>query len=317
MLRKQDHLPAALESYRASLANAERLAKADPGNVAWQGAPGAVASKIGDVLREEGHLAAALESYRASLAIAERLAKTDPGNAVGQRPLLAHHTKIGDVLRDQDDLPAALESYRAALAIAERLAKTDPGFSQRTLAISHERVAMILVRQDGGNSTNALRSWRSALGAAEKAAAAAEEVETKGGGKPGAATAKALGYVAWRALLAREFQKALDVSERAHTAAPELIWIDTNRAHALLFLKRTREARALYLTHKGKVSVDRPWEKVIADDFVKLRKAGLSHPLMAEIEGTLGRAALPKTKSAPRQTSPDPQTGFPQRRGSG
>jgi hypothetical protein len=83
-----------------------------------------------------------------------------------------------------------------------------------------------------------------------------------------------------------------------------------------MFLKRTREARALYLTHKGKVSLDKHWEKVIADDFVELRKAGLSHPLMAEIERTLGRAALPKTKSAPRQTSPDPQTGFP-RRGSG
>ena len=32
----------------------------------------------------------------------------------------------------------------------------------------------------------------------------------------------------------------------------------------------------------------RLWERVIADDFAEFRKAGLTHPMMADIEKELG-----------------------------
>ena len=89
--------PAALTSYRASLAIAERLAKADPGNAGWQRDLSVSHNKIGDVQMAQGDLAGALTSYRASLAIRERLAKADPGNAGWQRDLSVSHDKIGDV----------------------------------------------------------------------------------------------------------------------------------------------------------------------------------------------------------------------------
>ena len=137
----QGDLPAALTSYRASLAIAERLAKADPGNAEWQRDLSVSHERIGDVQVAQGDLPAALTSYRASLAIAERLAKADPGNAGWQRDLSVSHNRIGDVQVAQGDLPAALTSYRASLAIAERLAKADPGNAvwQRDLSVSHTK----------------------------------------------------------------------------------------------------------------------------------------------------------------------------------
>jgi TPR repeat protein len=120
-----------------------------------------------------------------------------------------------------------------------------------------------------------------------------EQDETKRTGAPGKDTADALVPVAWDALLARDFTSALSASERAHKLSPDDLIIETNRAHALLFLGRTGEARALYLTYKTKPTSPnggKLWDAAIADDFVELRKAGLAHPLMPEIQQRLGGA---------------------------
>src|SRR5262245_38757282 len=97
--------------------------------------------------------------------------------------------------------------------------------------------------------------------------------------------------VAWYALFARQFTKALTVADRAHALLPDDLTIETNRVHALMFLGRKEESKALYLAYKGKpvlVQDARPWEHVIAEDFAEFRKAGLTHPMMAEIEKGLG-----------------------------
>jgi hypothetical protein len=46
------------------------------------------------------------------------------------------------------------------------------------------------------------------------------------------------------------------------------------------------EARAIYLHHRGaqKVSGEKSWETATLEDFANMRKAGLTHPLMDEIE---------------------------------
>ncbi len=154
----QGDLAAALASYQASLAIAERLAKTDPGNAYWQREFSVSHGKIGDVQQAQGDLAAALASYQASLAIAEHLAKTDPGNAGWQRDLWVSHVNIGDVQQKQDDLAAALASHQASLAIAERLAKAHHGNAggQRDLAVSHEKIGE--VEQAQGDLAAALAS---------------------------------------------------------------------------------------------------------------------------------------------------------------
>ena len=63
-----------------------------------------------------------------------------------------------------------------------------------------------------------------------------------------------------------------------------------------MFLGRTDEARVLYLAHRGeKLAPDESdlWEKAVLDDFAALRKAGLTDPLMNEIERLL-KAVIPR-----------------------
>jgi hypothetical protein len=118
-----------------------------------------------------------------------------------------------------------------------------------------------------------------------------EAGETEREGKPGQETAQALTNLAWYTLLAREFPKALTVAEHAHALFPHDLAIEANRAYALMFRGSENESRALYLAHKGEpVSGQdgKVWERVIAEDFAEFRKAGLTHPMMAEIEKELG-----------------------------
>src|SRR5262249_15441529 len=109
--------------------------------------------------------------------------------------------------------------------------------------------------------------------------------------KPGEQTAGQLTLVIRYALFAKEFTRALTVADRAHALLPDNLEIETNPAHALMFLGSYKESRALYLVYKGKrISGpdDQLWERAIAEDFAEFRKAGLTHPMMAEIEKELG-----------------------------
>ncbi|MFA5952103.1 MAG: hypothetical protein WC807_17665 [Hyphomicrobium sp.] len=117
-----------------------------------------------------------------------------------------------------------------------------------------------------------------------------ETVETNSAGKPGEKTSSELVSVAWYSLFARQADKALSAAKRALLIAPERISIETNRAHALMYLGRAAEARALYLVHKDKIVPEqkkKTWQQVIGEDFAALRKAGHEHPQIAEIEAAL------------------------------
>ncbi len=133
--------------------------------------------------------------------------------------------------------------------------------------------------------------YADALRLAEALAVKTEAQETGRGGTPGRETALRLHLVAWQALFAREFGPALTAAERAHALLPAYLLIETNRAHALMFIGRGEEAQSLYLAYKGKrISAEdqRPWERAIADDFAEFLKAGLRHPMIGDIERKLG-----------------------------
>jgi tetratricopeptide (TPR) repeat protein len=131
--------------------------------------------------------------------------------------------------------------------------------------------------------------YAEALALKEALAAKVEALETERKGKPGEQTAQDLNVVAWYALFAGEFTKALTVADRAHALLPNDLGIETNRAHALMFKDHEKEAKALYLAYKGKpLEGGQLWERAIAEDFEEFRKAGLTHPMMADIEKELG-----------------------------
>ena len=163
-------LGAAMAEYKNAEAIASRLAKADPGDRAWQRDLSASYNKIGDVLVAQGNLAAALTAYRDSLAIAEHLAQVDPNNAGWQRDLSVSYNKVGDVLVAQGNLAAALTTYRDSLAIADRLAKADPNNAgwQRDLSVTHNKVGDVLLAQ--GDLAAALAAYRDGLAIAERLA---------------------------------------------------------------------------------------------------------------------------------------------------
>jgi tetratricopeptide (TPR) repeat protein len=95
-----------------------------------------------------------------------------------------------------------------------------------------------------------------------------------------------IGGIAYNSVLARNFAEALEAGDQAIALAPDKIWLYRNRAHALMFLDRVDEARALYLKYRGQQNVfgNKSWEIGILEGFALLQKAGLTHPLMHEIE---------------------------------
>ena len=277
-------LAGAFTSYRDSLAIREQLAQSDPSNAGWQRDLSVSYEKVGNVLVEQGDLAGALKSYRDSLTIRERLALSAPGNAGRQRDLSVAYEKVGDVQVAQGDLAGALTSYRASLAIAERLAQSEPSNAgwQRDLSVSYEKVGNALVKQ--GKLDEALQNYRQSLAIAERLAAA-DPSNTQWRNDLDRVIGK-IGELAYSLVLAREFAIALEAADQAISLAPEEIWLCANRAHALMFIGRTDEARALYLKYRRQKDVfeGKSWETVVQEDFAELRKAGLNDPLMDTIE---------------------------------
>lgn len=84
------------------------------------------------------------------------------------------------------------------------------------------------------------------------------------------------------------FKKAVEVADEAIKVQPNSGSPNIRRAHAVMFLDRPDEARVLYERYRaGKAGHELTWQSVIVEDFAKMRNAGLSHPLMDEIEQKL------------------------------
>jgi tetratricopeptide (TPR) repeat protein len=271
-----------LKSYRESLALREGLVKTDPGNAQWQRELALSYEEIGNVLVAQGSLPEALDSYRGSLAIVQRLAQAHPGNTGWQRDLSIFLEKIGNVLVAQGNAAEALKSYRESLAIRERLVKADPDNTlwQRDLWASYNEIGDVLVTQ--GDLAEALTSFRGGLAIAERLAKA--DPGNRDRQTDLQSSVSKIGSLSYRFALAHDFSHALEAADLSIAVAPGLAWIHANRAYALMFLGRVDEARAVYLGHRGELIDGKSWEAAVLEDFAELRKAGLTHPLMDEIE---------------------------------
>jgi uncharacterized protein YdaT len=190
------------------------------------------------------------------------------GNVTGMRLLAVTYS---DGLGVPKDLARARQWYEKAAAAGDEMAR--------------DKLSRIEIME----LADANR-YAEALSLQTARAADIEAKETARAGKPGDATSGALVELAWYALFARKPEQALAASDRSLALEPDNLVPATNRAHALMFLDRETEARAAYLQHKDAhiAGNNKSWQQVIAEDFDLFRKAGLSHPLMAEIEVALG-----------------------------
>ena len=249
VLWEQRKFDDALKAYRDGLAIIERLATADRSNTLWQRDLSISYQSVGDVLLVQGKLDEALKAYRDGLAIRERLADADRSNTMWQRDLSISYDRIGDVLKAQGKLDEALKAYRDGLAIRERLVAADRSNTlwQRDLSLSYSRVGDVLLAQ--GKLDAALKAYRDGLAITERLTAAdRSNIQWQRDLK---VSINNIGAIAYQFILARNFAMALEAADQAISLAPDQIWLYTNRAHALMFLNRVDEARALYLKYRG------------------------------------------------------------------
>ena len=213
---------------------------------------------------------------------------------------------MGNVLAAQGDLAQALQSYREGKAIAERMTKLSPDNAEwkNDLAwfegqITAREKSPFQEAKSAVEVAFGAREYAKAAAVQTKLAAAMEKAERKRAGKPGPDSALALLELSWYQLFAQDFEGALAASDRAFAIEPEEIINATNKAHALMFLGRRREARALYLRYKGQRlgKNERLWEETILDDFKEFEKRGLKHRQIAEIKVLLAQKELRRKRS--------------------
>jgi hypothetical protein len=99
VLSAQGNLPAALDSFKASLAIADRLAAADPGNAGWQHDLAIGEGRAGMVLARTGKCDAALDALRRGRAIISRLGELSPDYAVLANDMAWFDLQITEVVK--------------------------------------------------------------------------------------------------------------------------------------------------------------------------------------------------------------------------
>jgi tetratricopeptide (TPR) repeat protein len=266
------------------LAIRQRLVDSDKDNAEWQLDLSIDYDRIANLLAAAGKREEALALYQKSLAIRQRLADGDKGNVQLLRALVISFRNVGDMLDGTTRTEDALAAYQQSLANAQELVRSDAGVVQwqRDLALTLLRIADVL--RDSGKLKEVLDDYRQIVAIYQRLVAADrnntpwQESLQIGIGR--------IGGIAYNFVLARNFAEALEAGDQAIALAPDKIWLYRNRAHALMFLDRVDEARALYLKYRGQQNVfgNKSWEIGILEGFALLQKAGLTHPLMHEIE---------------------------------
>ena len=96
--------------------------------------------------------------------------------------------------------------------------------------------------------------------------------------------------LAWFEIFTHDYAGSLAASDEAIKLDPQDLAAQTNRAHALVLLGRTREAEAIYLGHRGEkvfANSDEKWDDAILGDFNDLDRAGIANPEFARIRALL------------------------------
>jgi WD40 repeat protein/tetratricopeptide (TPR) repeat protein len=210
----------------------------------------------------------AIEDYDRAIAL-------DPGYAE------AYYYR-GRTYQEKKEYDLALADYRQALALMSIIVDRHKSNSvlRRDLSSYHIRIGDVLIQID--RLQEALVAFHDALNI-RKALVERDKARWQDDLQISIDRIAGLSY---RFALAGNFAMTLQIADEAIALAPDQTWYYTNRAHALMFLDRVDEARAIYLRHRGdkKVQGEKSWETVVLEDFAELRKAGRSHPLMDEIE---------------------------------
>lgn len=117
--------------------------------------------------------------------------------------------------------------------------------------------------------------------------------KTAPGQQKGRDLADELGSLAWYQLLSRRPAEALKSSEASLQLKPGSLWVETNRAHALLLMDRADEAMALYRKHIGKpIRPDskKQWVDVILNDLDEFDRLGWKDSRLRDVRKVMEAA---------------------------
>jgi tetratricopeptide (TPR) repeat protein len=281
----------ALEAFQTELAIRRQLVATNPAKVDWQSDVLNARNRVADVFVKQGKTAEAVETSREILSAGDHLAKIAPDSSPVALALAFSSARLCAVAVQQNDIASAASNCARAMELQRKLVSLDPNNADYKQGLPELEKQVLAVQLQAAFEAG---RYPEALALQEQIAARIEVEETKSAGKPGQSTVEELTNLAWLALVAGEPDKAIATCEQSLALQPDDPVAEINRAHALMYLGRGAEARALYEAYKAVLFPDnKTWPQTVAEDFAELRKAGREHPQMAEIEAALGIAGKP------------------------
>lgn len=197
--------------------------------------------------------------------------------------------EAADTLLSLGNAQGALAAAREAHGIYQALAagQSATAGDQRGLAVSDEKIGTVLMAQGdfpGGQADllGAIAAYRDGLAVFRSLAD-----RDKSGTQWRSDLVDALGNLALALLPDNQPQQTLDLADEALKLDPSAVRVELTRAHALLFLGRVDEAKAIYLADKYKTIGGRSFAAVVADDFARFRRFGINTLAMQQIEQLL------------------------------
>jgi tetratricopeptide (TPR) repeat protein len=145
----QGHLPAALESYEASLKLISARAEAAPQDIHLQLAHAQTVAFIGTTHWYQGDLDAAEQDFKSAYSILARLEKTGAADSELVLQMYIVENNLGHILESRGRLDDALTTYKGALALAEKAVaakRDDPEWLQK-LGGAHNNLGKIALMQ--------------------------------------------------------------------------------------------------------------------------------------------------------------------------
>jgi tetratricopeptide (TPR) repeat protein len=99
-------------------------------------------------------------------------------------------------------------------------------------------------------------------------------------------------YLAWYQLFARDFAGSLATTDEARKLDPDFLDTEQDRAYALMFLGRNREAEEIYFGNIGRgmsTNANLLWEASVVADLTSLENQGLTNHELTHVRGLLQR----------------------------
>lgn len=288
----QGKLDDANASSQKRLTIAQQLAKNDPGDTDLQRELAVSYNKTGEIALQAKKFDEARQDFQNALAVRQTLASGDEGNSQWQRDVAISYNMLGELAKTQGKTTDAVAEFQKGYAIEQKLAAADPHNVEflRDITISDNYLGGLLKEQN--NLDGAQQAFADCIAVARRLVQA--NIDIKGWGHHLQYCSVQMSFVGFHFLMAKQFAKALAAAEQSIAATPDLIWMQIHRAHALMFLGRTDEARAIYVAHRDIKGVydnpsnDMSWDQFVLSEFGDLHKAGLKNPLMDEITKQFG-----------------------------